>query len=72
MLRHCRCHTSRRLGPHDTFLDTNSAQMAKHDMCGPLRPSMLAINHLGRAFFLDTATLKLLFGNIGIFIVLTR
>lgn len=40
-------------------------QMAKHDMCVSLRPSMLAINH--PVMNLDTANPEFLFKNVDVF-----
>ena len=43
--------------------------MAKHDICGPLRPSMSIISHPGLVIITDTTSLKILFINTNIFFV---
>jgi hypothetical protein len=40
------------------FVNINKTQIAKYDMCGSLRPSMLAISHLGHVLILDMATFR--------------
>ena len=49
------------------FWNTNMTQMAKHDMCVSLRPSMSAINH--PIMNLDTANPEFLFKNVDVFFV---
>ena len=42
----------------DIVFDINNTQMAKHDMFGPLKPSMWTISHHEHVFFLDTTALN--------------
>ena len=53
-----------KMGPCDAFLNTNTTQMVKHDMCVSLRPSMLAISHLGHVLKFVMITLGFLSLNI--------